>query len=115
VAHYHEERNHQGKQNRLLFSLPNRGTFLGTDTWRKAWVEAQKSRIPFPTFLAHQFTAQMGTLRYIPPPLYTMKEVRSDDNNLPLYHLALFSRNPRAYEFWDDVLKYSTDQTSFGF
>jgi hypothetical protein len=26
VAHYHEERNHQGKQNRLLFPLPNRGT-----------------------------------------------------------------------------------------
>ena len=26
MAHYHEERNHQGKQNRLLFSLPNRGT-----------------------------------------------------------------------------------------
>ena len=25
VAHYHEERNHQGKQNRLLFPLPNRG------------------------------------------------------------------------------------------
>jgi hypothetical protein len=25
MAHYHEERNHQGKQNRLLFSLPNRG------------------------------------------------------------------------------------------
>jgi putative transposase len=25
VAHYHEERNRQGKQNRLLFPLPNRG------------------------------------------------------------------------------------------
>jgi len=25
VAHYHEERNHQGKQNRLLFPLRNRG------------------------------------------------------------------------------------------
>ena len=25
LAHYHEERNHQGKQNRLLFPLPNRG------------------------------------------------------------------------------------------
>ena len=23
MAHYHEERNHQGKQNRLLFPLPN--------------------------------------------------------------------------------------------
>ena len=41
-----------------------------------------------------------------------MKEVRSDDKNLPLYHLALFSRSPRAYDFWDQVLKYSTDQTS---
>ena len=25
VAHYHGERNHQGKQNRLLFPLPIRG------------------------------------------------------------------------------------------
>jgi hypothetical protein len=25
VADYHEERNHQGKQNRLLFLLPKRG------------------------------------------------------------------------------------------
>jgi putative transposase len=25
ISHYHEERNHQGKQNRLLFPLPNRG------------------------------------------------------------------------------------------
>ena len=24
MAHYHEEHNHQGKQNRLLFPLPNR-------------------------------------------------------------------------------------------
>jgi hypothetical protein len=53
---------------------------------------------------------RMETLGYIPRPWYTMKEVRSDDHNLPLYHLALFSRSTRAYEFWDDVLKYSTDQ-----
>ncbi len=86
--------------------------FLGTEKWRETWVEAQKNRTLFPRFLAQQFTAQMGTLGYIPPPLYSMKEVRSDDNNLPLYHLALFSRNSRAYEFWNDVLKYSTDQIS---
>jgi hypothetical protein len=42
-----------------------------------------------------------------------MKKVRSDDKNLPLYHLALFSRKQVAYQYWDDVLKYSTDQTSF--
>jgi three-Cys-motif partner protein len=89
--------------------------FLGTDRWRDAWVEAQRNRIPFPTFLAQQFAAQMQTLGYISLPLYKMKEVRSDDNNIPLYHLALFSRSALAYEFWDDVLKYSTDQISFGF
>ena len=84
--------------------------FLGTDSWREAWKKAQKDRVPFPRFLAQQFATQMGTLGYIPRPFYTMKEVRSDDKNLPLYHLALFSRSLRAYEFWDDVLKYSTDQ-----
>jgi three-Cys-motif partner protein len=83
--------------------------FLGTNAWRNDWGEAQKARIPFPTFLAREFTARMGTLGYIPPPIHKMKEVRSDDNNLPLYHLVLFSRNERAYDFWDEVLKYSTD------
>jgi hypothetical protein len=55
----------------------------------------------------------MATLDYIPPPFYTMKEVRSHEKNLPLYRLALFSRHERAYKFWDQVLKYSTDQTHF--
>jgi hypothetical protein len=54
----------------------------------------------------------MTTLGYIPPPFYMMKEVRSDEQNLPLYHLALFSRHPRGYEFWTEVLKYSDDQLS---
>ena len=42
-----------------------------------------------------------------------MKLVRSDEKNLPLYYLALFSRHKRAYEFWEQVLKYGTDQPSF--
>ncbi|MGB8031172.1 MAG: hypothetical protein WCF30_16095 [Terracidiphilus sp.] len=42
-----------------------------------------------------------------------MKLVRSDEKNLPLYYLALFSRNQTAYQFWDEVLKYGTDQQSF--
>jgi hypothetical protein len=42
-----------------------------------------------------------------------MKMVRSDDKNLPLYYLALFSRHKMAYQFWDQVLEYGTDQKSF--
>ena len=89
--------------------------FLGTDHWREAWVEAQTNRIPFPMFLAPTVRCTNADVRIPPTALYKMKEVRSDDNNLPLYHLALFSRSALAYQFWDDVLKYSTDQTSFGF
>lgn len=55
----------------------------------------------------------MQSLNYLEAKLDRMKLVRSDEKNLPLYYIALFSRNQRAYEFWDQVLKYSTDQTSF--
>ena len=84
--------------------------FLGYAEWRSAWNEAQKERIEFPHFLAQQFAERMQTLQYLPQPLYRMKKVRSDEKNLPLYYLALFSRHDRAYKFWDEVLAYSSDQ-----
>ena len=87
--------------------------FLGSSSWRDRWSTAQWDAIKFTRFLADEFTKSMATLGYIPPPFYSMKEVRSYEKNLPLYRLALFSRNERAYKFWDQVLKYSTDQTGF--
>lgn len=84
--------------------------FLGYRGWRSAWATAQQNRIPFPNFLAQQFAERMETLGYLPQPLYNMKKVRSDEKNLPLYYLALFSRHTLAYKFWKDVLSYSDDQ-----
>jgi hypothetical protein len=84
--------------------------FLGSANWREKWQQQQLSGIKFPRFLANEFSEQMKTLTYIPPPFYSMKEVRSDEKNLPLYHLALFSRSSRAYDFWNEVLEYSDDQ-----
>ncbi len=52
----------------------------------------------------------MQSLNYLPTPIDRMKHVRSDDRNLPLYYLALFSRHKTAHKFWDEVLKYGTDQ-----
>ncbi len=83
---------------------------LGTDEWRENWAKAQLEGESFPRFLAREFSRRMSTLGYIPTELYRMKEVRSDEKNLPLYHLALFSRHDRAHQFWDQVLKYGTDQ-----
>lgn len=89
--------------------------FLGTGEWRKLWPSEQIKGKDFPKFLAEQFAASMQTLGYKPPPYYKMKEVKYPEKNVSLYRLALFSRNEKAYEFWDDVLKYSTDQTAFDF
>lgn len=87
--------------------------FLGSLNWREKWKTRQLDGTPFPRFLAEEFSNSMGTLTYQPQPFYKMKQVLLPEKNYPLYRLALFSRNPRAYEFWDQVLKYSTDQTKF--
>jgi hypothetical protein len=55
----------------------------------------------------------METLGYLTTPIHKMKRVRSDEKNLPLYYIAMFSGHKLAHEFWDDVLKYGTDQTTF--
>jgi three-Cys-motif partner protein len=86
--------------------------FLGSNSWRERWETAQWDATKFTRFLAGEFSRSMATLGYIPPPFYTMKEVRSYEKNLPLYRLALYSRSDRAYQFWDQVLKYGTDQRS---
>lgn len=84
--------------------------FLGSSSWRERWATARWDAVKFTRFLADEFSNSMAALGYIPPPFYTMKEVRSYEKNLPLYRLALFSRHERAYKFWGEVGKYSTDQ-----
>jgi three-Cys-motif partner protein len=86
--------------------------FLGSTTWQERWKSVQTT-VPFPKFLAAEFAAQMETLGYLPTPIHKMKRVRSDENNLPLYYIAMFSGHTLAHDFWDDVLKYGTDQTTF--
>lgn len=87
--------------------------FLGSKTWRDRWRISEANGVQFPKFLAEEFAASMETLGYLPTPVHKMKRVRSDEKNLPLYYIALFSRNKLAHDFWDDALKYGTDQTKF--
>lgn len=85
---------------------------LGNIEWRERW-KAFGRRKEFRQFLAAEFSLSMQTLGYLGQSLDQMKLVRSDDKNLPLYYLALFSRHTTANKFWSEVLKYSTDQPSF--
>jgi three-Cys-motif partner protein len=84
--------------------------FLGLPDWRDRWKREQERGIDFIRFLAEQFSSQMEGLDYLRKPFHFMKQVRSDEKNLPLYHLALFSKHPLAFEYWQEVLKYSDDQ-----
>lgn len=88
---------------------------LGNDEWRTRWKEVGVHRSDFRTFLASEFSRSMQGLGYLPQPIHQMKHVRSDDRNLPLYYIALFSRSPVAYKFWKDVLKYGDDQQTLDF
>jgi three-Cys-motif partner protein len=88
--------------------------FLGLPDWRAKWSLAEATKLPFPRFLADLFSKQMEGIGYLPVPFYQMKQIRTDFNQ-PLYHLALFSKHRRAYDFWGEVLKYATDQGELGF
>jgi three-Cys-motif partner protein len=85
--------------------------FLDVSDWRERWANRPR-RLSFAQFLAEEYARRMETLDYLPQPFHRMKQVRSDVRNLPLYHLALFSRNRLAYDYWKQVLKYSTAQQS---
>jgi len=89
--------------------------FLDLPDWRERWKIAKSRRGRFPRFLAEEYSGQMQKLEYLPQSWDRMKQVRSGEKNLPLYHLALFSRHPLAYKYWDEVLKYSSDQQDFEF
>jgi three-Cys-motif partner protein len=84
---------------------------LGNVEWRGRWRDVGVRRSEFRTFLASEFSMSTESLGYLHQELHQMKHVRSDEKNLPLYYLALFSRHELAYQYWKDVLKYSTDQT----
>ena len=84
--------------------------FLGYENWRQKWKEQKSEGKSFRIFLAHTYANQMMTLGYSKESIAQMIEVRSDEKNLPLYHLAFFSRHIRGYQFWKQVKKYATGQ-----
>ena len=86
--------------------------FLGVDDWRERWQGASNKGISFRHFLVQEYANQMRSIGYKRVSLGKMKEVRSDEKNLPLYHLAFFSKHDLGYKFWDQVLKYGIDQQS---
>lgn len=84
--------------------------FLGSSEWRSAWPSAAARGEKFPHFFVDRFGLEMRKLGYIYDGLESTKLVRSTEKNLPLYHLAFFSRHKLGAKFWKQAMKYGTDQ-----
>lgn len=84
--------------------------FLGSPTWRSAWQEAQKKLQPFERFIVEEFGKSMESLSYLFPGFEDTKLIRSDEKNLLLYRLVLYSRHKLGKEFWQQAKKYSQSQ-----
>jgi three-Cys-motif partner protein len=86
--------------------------FLGNGTWRDRWKAAERGKSYLIQFLAEEYTRSMEQMGYLSNSTDRMYLVKTDEKRLPIYYLAFFSKHKRGYEFWDQVLKYSTEQTS---
>jgi three-Cys-motif partner protein len=82
--------------------------FFGTPDWRSRWDKEKVSDQSFEHFVVEEFGRSMQTLGYIDPGLKEAIMIRSDDKNLPLYRLALYSKHKLGAKFWKETKKYCT-------
>ena len=64
--------------------------FLGAPAWLDRWMTAKRNGAEFPRFLAEEFAASMATMKYIPPPFYSMRKIFLYEKNIPLYQSDCF-------------------------
>jgi len=89
--------------------------FVGNPDWRTSWREENRSGKSFENFVVEEFGRSMQKLGYIDPGLREAILIRSNDKNLPLYRLALYSKHKLGSKFWKETKKYSDPQTGFEF
>jgi three-Cys-motif partner protein len=84
--------------------------FLGDRSWRESWSNRERPMERFGEFVADQLGVRMARLGFRYEGLDAMKLMRSTDRNLPLYHLAFFSRSELGVKFWREARKASDPQ-----
>jgi len=89
--------------------------FFGNPDWRTRWDKEKTFGKSFEHFVVEEFGRSMQTLDYIDPGLKEAIMIRSNDTNLPLYRLALYSKHKVGLKFWKETKKYSDPQTGFEF
>ena len=83
---------------------------IGNTTWRTRWNNKSDIHEDLAKFLATEFAESMSEAGYLKTPLHQMRAVKTQDRDVSLYYLAMFSKNQTAFKLWAQVLKYSTPQ-----
>jgi three-Cys-motif partner protein len=105
----------RNEQNYVLPSNKTLENFIGNPDWRARWGNEKATGKSFENFVVEEFGRSMHELGYIDPGLKEALLIRSDEKNLPLYRLALYSKHRLGAKFWKETKKYSDPQTGFGF
>lgn len=103
-------------RNEGVYTSPNNKSldmYLGTDQWRREWSHPDRQYKEFGMFIADQFCNQMKELGYLYEGPKDLELIKGNcANNLRLYHLAFFSKNPLGLKFWRETQKNTTRQLS---
>ena len=105
----------RNEQNYILPRNKTLENFLGNSDWRSRWDKEKAFGKSFEHFVVEEFGRSMHQLGYIDPGLQEELLIRSDEKNLPLYRLALYSKHKLGAKFWKETKKYSDPQTNFTF
>ncbi len=85
--------------------------YLGSSSWRSRWSDPGRIEKHFGLFIAKEFCQRMKDLGFIYEDPEDMELVRmKEGKNLPLYHLAFFSKSRLGLKFWRDTRKNTTKQ-----
>jgi len=88
--------------------------YLGISNWREIFEkDATSNKTNFVKFLGDQYQGKMVGLGY--QSAKHMHQIRSNEKNLPLYYLAFYSKHKRGEEFFEEVRKRITTQTTMNF
>ncbi len=80
--------------------------FLDDSEWREKY---ERSRLSFIQFLAKEYDSKMLKMGYKEPESF--QQVKMNYRNIPLYHLAFYSKNDLGNKFWKEVKRYESIQT----
>ena len=105
---------HRNLESYMRPDCPTLDRYLGSNEWRAKWADPARRKSDFGLFVANEFGLQMKRLGFVYEGIKDLELVRmGSDNNIPLYHLAFFSKSKLGLRFWRETRKNTSEPRLF--